>query len=69
MLTQCCNLGSARKEYCQLEHNRPAVLATTFTINNTTIETVPAFKYLGRWLCYDDDDLLAILQNIEGAQK
>jgi len=67
MLTQHCNLGSAREEYRQLEHDRPAVLATTFTINNTTIETVPAFKYLGRWLRFDDDDLLAILQNIEGA--
>jgi len=68
-LTKCCNLGTVRKEYQQLEHKRPAILATTFTVNGTTIETVPAFKYLGRWLWYDNDDLLAVLQNIEEARK
>jgi len=69
MRTRQCNLGSAREELRQLAHDRPAVLATTFSVNGAIIETVPAFKYLGRWLRYDDDDLLAVLQNIEGARK
>jgi len=56
-LTKCCNLGMAHEEYWQSEHDQPAILATSFTVNDTTIETVPAFKYLGRWLRYNNDDL------------
>ena len=41
----------------------------TFNIQGKTIENVTSFKYLGRVLSADDDDLPAIVANIRKARN
>jgi len=67
--SKTCSKGAARIKFRTLARERPDIMATTFTVNGATIETVPAFKYLGRWLRFDDDDQLAVMQNIKSARK
>jgi len=42
--------------------------APEFTAGETTLDVVPAFKYLGRWMASDDSDVMAVTQNISKAR-
>jgi len=63
-----CERGRIRSVFRQLQSQRNNILATKFVVNGTEIETVPEFKYLGQWLCFDDNDITAVLQNIHQAR-
>jgi len=42
--------------------------APVFTAGDTTLDQVYSFKYLGRWLSADDNDVLVVTQNIAKAR-
>jgi len=55
---------------CRQRHtNTQAIIlardyAPEFTAGNVVIDTVPAFRYLGRRMTADDSDAMAVSQNI-----
>ena len=55
---------------CRQRHtNTQAIIlardyAPEFMAGNVVIDTVPAFRYLGRWMTADDSDVMAVSQNI-----
>jgi len=63
-----CECGHIRNHFRELQQQRHQIFSTVFTIDGKPVETVPAFKYLGRWLHFMDDDHFTVLQNIRNAQ-
>ena len=61
-----CKVGQDReKKRRQIESKNKAT--RQFTVEGTPIENVREFKYLGRWLHEEDDDLPAVQANIKKA--
>jgi hypothetical protein len=49
--------------------NLKKAASTVFFVDSSPIETVPKFKYLGRFLSFDDRDDIAILTNINKSRS
>jgi len=66
--SQTCQAGAARFESRRLEIAQRAARHTVFTVHGNPIETVHSFRYLGRMVCSDDNDWLAISTNLKKAR-
>ena len=64
-----CKIAQARLEKQQHTLQQEQARTQTFTLAGQPIETVSTFKYLGRILDKNDDDLPAIKANIQKAKK
>jgi hypothetical protein len=66
--SQTCQAGAARLQSRRLELAQHAARHVIFSINGNPIENVSSFRYLGRMLCDDDNDWLAISTNLKKAR-
>ena len=65
--SKLCRTGQERT--IKRQHQRAQSTADVqFTLLGREIEMVSSFKYLGRWLSDDDDDLIAVCGNIKKAR-
>ena len=67
--TNLCRTGRAQRGR-QIRLARAArAQQRTFTLGPDPLETVPQFKYLGRWITQDDDDAMAVRAQLVKARK
>jgi len=66
--SQLCRAGVARYKARQDELQQRAARQVVFTINGNPIENVHSFRYLGRMVCDDDNDWLAVSTNLKKAR-
>jgi hypothetical protein len=64
-----CKQGAARAQQRQAELKALEADTTTFSINNTPIEKVRTFLYLGRIIAYNNSDWATLYCNLKKAQK
>ena len=60
-----CQRGEKAKMKRGMTEKQKDSREAVFYINGTPIETVQCFKYLGRWISNDDDDLPAVKANLK----
>jgi hypothetical protein len=65
--SKICNQGEGQQRKRGEDGRRGTAEEVQFHINGEEIENVDIFKYLGRWLSKDDNDLTAVRANIEKA--
>ena len=66
--TQLCIKGQQRNKRRDEQKQQRLAKEVQFTIRGEPIERVSCFKYLGRWLSEDDDDMLAVRENVGKAR-
>jgi hypothetical protein len=64
----CRALAARRVAWAQIDSNKRAV-HTVFFVESSPIETVPKFKYLGRFLSCDDRDDFTIANNLRKSRN
>jgi len=70
---QCSQLCLKGQQHC-LQHSTTQDIilahdfAPDFRAGDTTLDLVPSFKYLGHWMLTDNNDTMAVTQNICKAQ-
>ena len=67
--TSTCKKISKRRENERKQDLQAEADKVEFFINGKKIERVHRFKYLGRWLCDNDDDTGCIMENIKKARQ
>ena len=67
--TQTCDKALLQRQKREAAQANCDAKEVVFTIGDKEIETVTQFKYLGRILHFEDDDLLAVIGNINKARK
>ena len=55
--SKLCLEGTARREQCEAEVDSVQALQVQFTAYGEPLEKVEVFKYLGRLLAFDDNDI------------
>ena len=68
-MTDLCMLGAAKRRTHEAAVEAQRALDVRFTVDGVELEQVEAFKYLGRWLLFDDNDRRAINENLKKARK
>jgi hypothetical protein len=66
--TTMCRDGVARKEQHAAAERAHLALRKTFTLYDGELERVEVFKYLGRFLAYDNNDSQAVWGNLKKAR-
>ena len=64
-----CIALTAKRKSIELARKHAAATQTIFQINNTSIENVSEFKYLGRMISANDRDELAVTARIKAARS
>ena len=67
--TQLCREGTLRREQRQAAVESGLSLEVVFTAYGEQLERVDVFKYLGRLLAMDDNDMQAVRSNLKKARK
>ena len=67
--TKLCREGTERKVQRDAAANSARALDVTFTAYDVELERVEVFKYLGRLVAMDDNDVQAVRSNIKKARK
>ena len=62
-------MGVERRVQREAAVNAVKALDQTFTVNDTELERVEVFKYLGRLMSMDDSDMWAVYYNLNKARK
>ncbi len=65
--TRECQVGVERKQQCKAAVQLALALRKQFSIQGDVLERVEVFKYLGRLLAQDDDDIQAVHAQIRKA--
>ena len=68
-MTELCMLGAAKRRTHEAAVEAQRALDVRFTVDGVELEQVEAFKYLGWWLSFDDNDRRAINENLKKAHK
>ena len=63
-----CRIGVQRKQQREAEVTSALALRQQFSVNGDVLERVEVFKYLGRLLAQDDDDIQAIRTQLRKAR-
>ena len=58
--TKECRIGSARHHQRDMAVRSALALCQQFTVHGDVLERVKVFRYLGRLLLQDDDDIQAV---------
>ena len=58
--TESCNIGTERKSQRKAAIDLAIALRCNFKVHGEVLEKVEVFKYLGRLLAQDDDDVHAV---------
>jgi hypothetical protein len=58
--TQECRMGTARRHQTDMAVRSALALCQQFTVHGDVLEKVEVFRYLGRLLSQDDDDIQAV---------
>ena len=66
--TESCSIGADRRGQREAAVTSALALQCTFTVHGDVLERVEVFKYLGRLLAQDGDDVQAVRQQIRKAQ-
>jgi hypothetical protein len=66
--TESCSIGTERRVQREAAVTSALALRCTFTVHGDVLERVEVFKYLGRLLAQDDDDVQAVRQQIRKAR-
>ena len=66
--TESCSIGSDRRVQHEVAVTSALALRCTFTVHGDVLERVEVFKYLGRLLTQDDNDIQALRQQIRKAR-
>ena len=66
---ETCRQGTEQKKKREMDAGREEERNVKFHINGSEVENVTEFKYLGRWLSQDDNDLKAVRANIQKARQ
>jgi hypothetical protein len=61
---ESCSIGADRRAQREAAVTSVLALRCTFTVHGDVLEQVEVFKYLGRLLAQDDDDVQAVRQQI-----
>jgi hypothetical protein len=64
-----CREGQAQKVQHAAAVDSVHALEQTFTAYGEVLERVEVFKYLGRLLSFDDNDIQAVRKNLRKARK
>ena len=67
--TNYCKKDTAQRRNERLQVLQAVANDVTFVVNGKEIERVHKFKYLGRWLANDDDDICSIIDNLKKARQ
>ena len=67
--TGTCKKLALRRRNEKMQDLQAKANRIEFFINGKSIERVKKFKYLGRWFTDNDDDTLAIMENIKKARN
>ena len=67
--TKNCREGTERKTQHKAAVDAARALEQSFSAYGEELERVDVFKYLGRLLAYDDNDVQAVRNNIKKARK
>ena len=62
--TESCSIGANRRVQREAAVTSALTLRCTFTVHGDVLEGVEVFKYLGRLLAQEDDDIQAVRQQI-----
>jgi hypothetical protein len=65
--TESCSIGAGRRVQREAAVTLAFALRCTFTVHGDVLERVEVFKYLGRLLAQDDNDVQAVRQQIRKA--
>ena len=66
--TESCSIGAERRIQREAAVTLALALQCTVTVHGDVLEQVEVFKYLGRLLAQDDDDVQAVRQQIRKAR-
>jgi hypothetical protein len=66
---ETCRQGTEQKRKRKMDAERETERNVRFNINGNDVENVSEFKYLGRWLSQDDNDMTAVRANIKKARE
>jgi hypothetical protein len=66
--TIVCKQGNEQKRKREEDQKRQSTTDMPFYVDDKAINTVDCFKYLGRWLDENDNDLTAVRANIKKAR-
>jgi len=66
--TESCSIGADKRVQREAAVTSALALRCTFTIHWDVLERVEVFKYLGRLLAQDDNDVQAVRQQIRKAR-
>ncbi|KAL7524098.1 hypothetical protein ACHAXR_001561, partial [Thalassiosira sp. AJA248-18] len=67
--TEICRVGNDRRLQREAAVSSARSLDVVFTAYDEELERVEVFKYLGRLLAFDDNDMRAVRANIKKARK
>jgi len=65
--TESCSIGADRRVQREAAVTSALALRRTLTVHEDVLERVEVFKYLGRLLAQDDDDVQAVRQQVRKA--
>ena len=69
IITKECRAGTERRHQLDMAIRLALALCQQFTIQDQVLERVNVFKYLGRLLSQDDDDVQAVRAQLRKARS